>query len=318
MQKDIVEPPNERSGRYFSPDRGVSRPSISMAQSKLYGGLEKGLAAGVGYSSAAAGWSEDVVAECWSLLPVEALRKQVQRHRLVVAVGQVPTFIKWSDDDGAGEILHASGAVTLMPQGLTTETTWTSNHNVVSLEFSTELLSRLLDGRHSGATSELLVPRRNAADSVADVLAHRVMAEMAVPTERLYGEMLCLTFAVHALNAYGRVHVKAVRGRLSPVQAQRVLDYIHAYLGERISISALAREAGLSEAHFTRLFRATFGEPPHRLLLRWRLERAARLIRFEKLSFADAAVAAGFYDQAHMINAARRHFGSTPATWLKL
>jgi AraC family transcriptional regulator len=318
MLKDASRSPNDQPGLYFAPDRGVSDPRISMPQSKLYGGLQEGLGAGSGYSSAAGGWSEDVVVESWSLPPVETLRKQVQRHRLVVAIGPAPTFIKWDDDEGAGEVMHASGAVTLMPLGLTTVTTWTSNHNVVSLEFSSALLSRLLDGRDSGAPPEQLIPRRNAADSVATALAHRMAAEMAAPTERLYGEMLCLAFAVHALQAYGRARVEVARGRLTPHQARRVLDYMHAYLGDRISVAALAREVGLSEAHFARLFKATFGEPPHRLILRWRLQRAARLIRLEGFGLADAAVATGFYDQPHMTRAAQRHFGASPASWVKL
>jgi AraC-like DNA-binding protein len=93
----------------------------------------------------------------------------------------------------------------------------------------------------------------------------------------------------------------------------------HANLGDEVSVSALAQEVGLSEAHFARLFRATFGEPQTSAVLRWRLERAARLIRLRlKLGLADAAVAVGFYDQPHMTHAARRHFGTSPASWLKL
>jgi AraC family transcriptional regulator len=88
-------------------------------------------------------------------------------------------------------------------------------------------------------------------------------------------------------------------------------------LDGRLSVSALAHLAGLSEAHFARAFRATFNEPPHRLVLRWRMERAARLIRLEGLSLAEAAAASGFCDQSHFTNAVRRHYGKSPGSLLR-
>jgi AraC family transcriptional regulator len=175
-------------------------------------------------------------------------------------------------------------------------------------------MSRLLDGRESNASSEQLVPRRNVPDSVAHYLARAVITELSHPTERLYGEMLCLTLAMHMLRTYGRARIDAVTGRLSPVQARHALEYIHANLHDDLSVHALAREAGLSEAHFARAFRATFNEAPHRLVLRWRLERAMRLIKLNNFSLADAAAAAGFYDQSHLTNAVRRHFATSPGS----
>jgi AraC family transcriptional regulator len=317
MLKNPSPSPNEAPRLYFTPDRGTSSPRIGALESRYYKPLERSLGERVGLSSAAAGWSEDVFAECWSLPATEGWQMQAQRHRLVVILGPAPAYVKWDDDGCKGEALHAMG-ISLIPQNSTTRTAWTSDLNIVSLEFSSALMTRLLDGRDKGPPSEQLVRRRNVPDAIATGLAHCIMAEMAAPTERLYGELLCLTVAMHLLRAHGRACVDAARGRLSPVQARRLVDFIYANLAGGISVSAMAREAGLSEAHFARAFRATFGMPPHRLVLRWRLERAARLIRLEGLGLADAALAAGFCDQSHMTNAARRHFGISPAGLLKL
>jgi AraC-like DNA-binding protein len=46
-----------------------------------------------------------------------------------------------------------------------------------------------------------------------------------------------------------------------------------------LDVSAVARVAHVSEAHFSRQFRATFGETPHRYLQRRRVERAMELLR---------------------------------------
>ena len=46
-----------------------------------------------------------------------------------------------------------------------------------------------------------------------------------------------------------------------------------------LDVPSLARVAHVSPAHFSRQFRATFGETPHRYLQRRRIERAMELLR---------------------------------------
>src|SRR3954465_9897497 len=63
---------------------------------------------------------------------------------------------------------------------------------------------------------------------------------------------------------------------------------------EPLDIPTLARIAHVSEAHFIRTFRATFGEPPHRYLQRRRVERAMFLLRATKESVTDICLDVGF------------------------
>ena len=51
------------------------------------------------------------------------------------------------------------------------------------------------------------------------------------------------------------------------------------YYWRPLDVAALARIAYVSEAHFIRTFRATFGETPHRYLQRRRVERAMFMLR---------------------------------------
>jgi AraC family transcriptional regulator len=272
-----------------------------------------------GRSSAAAGWSEEVTVEHWSLPPTESFANTMVRHRLVVFLGSSPVVFKWNDDGRPGRAHALPGAINIMPLGSTTVTQWQQSLRVAAFEFSSALIQRLLDG-NAPAPTEQLFGVRNAVDAVAHDLARRILAELETPTERLYGELLCVALAVHLLKRYGRGDVKAVgfKSRLSPVRASRVLEYIHANLVAGLTLSRLAQLAGISEGHFARAFRATFDESPHRLVLRWRLERAARLVAADDMSLAEAAIAAGFCDQAHFTRTMRRHFGETPGRLLKI
>ena len=59
----------------------------------------------------------------------------------------------------------------------------------------------------------------------------------------------------------------------------RARDVMDGSYARPLDIPALARIAMTSEAHFSRTFKATFGETPHRYLQRRRVERAMFLLR---------------------------------------
>ncbi len=59
----------------------------------------------------------------------------------------------------------------------------------------------------------------------------------------------------------------------------RARDTMDRAFSQPLDVPALARVAHVSAAHFSRQFRATFGEPPHRYLQRRRVERAMELLR---------------------------------------
>ena len=74
----------------------------------------------------------------------------------------------------------------------------------------------------------------------------------------------------------------------------RARDAIDRSYPERLDIPTLARIAHVSEAHFIRTFRATFGETPHRYLQRRRVERAMFLLRATDRSVTEVCFDVGF------------------------
>ncbi len=74
----------------------------------------------------------------------------------------------------------------------------------------------------------------------------------------------------------------------------RARDAIDRAYAQSLDIPALASVASVSEAHFIRTFRATFGETPHRYLQRRRVERAMFLLRETQRSITDVCLDVGF------------------------
>jgi AraC-like DNA-binding protein len=75
------------------------------------------------------------------------------------------------------------------------------------------------------------------------------------------------------------------------LRARDAMDRTYAHA---LDIPALAQVASVSEAHFIRTFRATFGETPHRYLQRRRVERAMFLLRETDRSITDICLDVGF------------------------
>ncbi|MFE0020580.1 helix-turn-helix domain-containing protein [Amycolatopsis sp. NPDC059021] len=74
----------------------------------------------------------------------------------------------------------------------------------------------------------------------------------------------------------------------------RARDAMDRAYAEPLDVAALARLTHLSPSHFTRTFRATFGETPHRYLQRRRVERAMALLRRTDRSVTEICVDVGF------------------------
>lgn len=111
------------------------------------------------------------------------------------------------------------------------------------------------------------------------------------------------------------VHVPAhvpARGGLAPAVRRRVLELMEAHAATSLTIDMLAREAGLSPAHFARAFKESVGRAPHQHLLMLRLERARRLLDVPDAALSDVALRTGFADQAHFTRFFKRQFGVTP------
>lgn len=104
------------------------------------------------------------------------------------------------------------------------------------------------------------------------------------------------------------------RGGLAPAVRRRVLEFMDASATAHLTIEVLAREAGLSPAHFARAFKESVGRAPHQHLLALRLERARRLLDAPGAALSDVALQTGFADQAHFTRFFKRQFGVTPGS----
>jgi AraC-like DNA-binding protein len=95
----------------------------------------------------------------------------------------------------------------------------------------------------------------------------------------------------------------------------RARDSMDRSYAEPLDVPAVAAVAFLSEAHFTRCFRAAFGETPHRYLQRRRVERAMFLLRETDRSVTDICFDVGFGSLGTFSRTFREIVGETPSDY---
>ena len=95
----------------------------------------------------------------------------------------------------------------------------------------------------------------------------------------------------------------------------RARDAMDRDYAKMLDIPTLARIAYVSEAHFIRTFRATFGETPHRYLQRRRVERAMFLLRESELSVSEICLEVGFASLGSFGRTFREIVGQSPTTY---
>ena len=102
-----------------------------------------------------------------------------------------------------------------------------------------------------------------------------------------------------------------------PGKTRRILSAFHASSG-RLSVQDIAQMHGLSARTVQRIMLDATGLPPKSFARILQFHRALRLLRDHRLSPSDAALEAGYTDQAHMTHALRRFGGSSPARLLEV
>lgn len=136
------------------------------------------------------------------------------------------------------------------------------------------------------------------------------------PTARTYVDHLSVLLAAQLARYHS---VRPARGQpagrpgLSGRQLAAAREVMEARLAEPIPLADLAAATSLSVSQFSRQFKASTGETPHRFLMRLRAETACRLLRSTTMPIPEVATRCGFSHQEHLTRVLRAQSGTTPA-----
>ncbi len=137
------------------------------------------------------------------------------------------------------------------------------------------------------------------------------------PTDQLMMSHSQQLLLLHLIRQYCHNSPKSVLslGGLSTVNKRRVVDYIQANLAGSFTLSDLAELAQLSDFHFARMFKISFGCSPHQYVLSQRIEMARQLLSSHNMTLAEIALSCGFSSQQHLSQQFKQRVGITPAAF---
>src|SRR5215475_504945 len=102
------------------------------------------------------------------------------------------------------------------------------------------------------------------------------------------------------------------RGGLTSWQMRAVTGYIEGHISEQIFLDTLARLARLSQHHFCRAFKRSFGLSPHQYHIQRRIQRAKALLADRANSVTHVALILGYSQASAFSLAFRKTTGRTP------
>lgn len=155
-------------------------------------------------------------------------------------------------------------------------------------------------------------------DTLAALCLRIARLDWQAPGATLQLQQLVLDVQARLVAAHTvhRARTQAPRGGLSPAARRRVLDHVEGRLADRIDLADLASAACLSEFHFARMFKASFGVAPHAWVMQRRIERARGLLAEGRLPLDEVAAACGFAHLSHL-NAGLKRAGLPSASGVR-
>ena len=96
---------------------------------------------------------------------------------------------------------------------------------------------------------------------------------------------------------------------------RRARDLMDRAYADPLDVPGLARAALMSPAHFSRQFRAAYGETPYSYLMTRRIERAKSLLRRGDLSVTDVCMAVGCTSLGSFSSRFTELVGETPSAY---
>jgi AraC-like DNA-binding protein len=114
------------------------------------------------------------------------------------------------------------------------------------------------------------------------------------------------------------INAPASRDRLTDkVEVNRVVEYLHSRMDDKITVDVLASVAHLSASHFARVFKKETGKAPMEYVHELRMERAKKLLLAGDKSVTEISLECGFNSPSYLSACFQKQYQMTPSEYRK-
>ncbi|WP_207282203.1 helix-turn-helix domain-containing protein [Pseudomonas sp. FW300-N2F2] len=158
-------------------------------------------------------------------------------------------------------------------------------------------------------------------DEVLSALLEQIRVELTRrgETSALLVQGVAQCVAVHLARHYVDAGAEDMSGRnaLPAFKLKRVIQLMEQHLAAPFNLGDLAQAIGLSEYHFSRLFKRATGRSPSQYFIQLRMARARQLLIETERSVIDIGLEVGYGSASHFSQVFRREVGVAPSHYRK-
>lgn len=104
---------------------------------------------------------------------------------------------------------------------------------------------------------------------------------------------------------------------IKTAKLKRLTDYIYDNYSEKLLLSDLAEQEGISMSRLSHLFKECFNKSFQNFVLRVRCEKAKELLRYSDMNLLDIAMTCGFSDPKYFNQGFKKTYGCSPKEYRK-
>jgi AraC family transcriptional regulator len=273
-------------------------------------------------SSQGAGWKHIQLAHY--LQPAWELPKFVaNQHAIVMANWKKSTAATLVADGREHRLVckeDRSGLVEILPADTVIAARWTQEVEFTHIYLEPSFISQIAYESVDPDLVELTLSLQQFSPLLWNIVqALRSSLQTEGDRSALYADSMAVAIAVHLLTHY-TTHTHAFKecDALSRAKLDRTIEYINSDLNRDLSISDIAANVGLSQYHFSRLFKQSMGITVRKYVITQRVNRAKQLLIQTKMTILEIANDCGFANPSHLTRTFRQQLGITPTQFRSL
>jgi AraC family transcriptional regulator len=271
------------------------------------------------FSSRIQGW-DNILVEEFHHPAGEGRLLYPNEHIISLSLAPRPVRLLQIQGDKSYTGLYGKGDFSITPAEAPFFARWDSDDRLLQIRIASRFIEQVAEEALAINPDRLeVLPEFRNRDPQLEAIALMLLTELQQDNlgRKLYIDSLANILAVHLLRQYtaSKPPLPVYEGGLPQYQLMQVLDYIHDHLDQDIKLADLAQLLGMSQFHFSYLFKRAIGTSPHQYLLRQRIERAKQLLKQPDQSIMEIALECGFNSHSHLSKQFRQFTGMTPTAY---
>lgn len=241
-------------------------------------------------------------------------------HVICLSLAPGPVRLLQIQGDHSYTGLYRKGDFSITPAEAPFFARWESDDRLLQIRIASRFIEQVAREALAMNPDQLeVIPEFRTRDPQLETIAMLLLTELKQENlgAKLYIDSLANMLAVRLLRQYSdsKPHLPIYEGGLPQRQLLQVSEYIHEHLNQDIKLADLAGLIGMSQFHFSHLFKQSIGTSPYQYLLQQRIEQAKLLLKQSDRSIMDIAVECGFNSHSHLSKTFRQFTGMTPKAY---